>query len=227
MRRARVLSRYGLHTAADRWEEAFGAKTADGPGRAGGVRQLRVPGADRRARSGRPSGSARTSSRRRTGGWSRWRTAAAGTRRRRSCRSRRARPRRVLDETRVDPFPLRPAPDSGSVSVGPDGDRVRGGPGPLVGRGSRFAVRRSGGSAVRRSRAARVRPCADGCGRVRADEEAGGPRPCSFRGAGNRARSPTPTRTRRRTRYPPTPWASCRSQRGDPVPSCPPGDREK
>lgn len=27
MGRARVLSRYGLHTAADRWEEAFGAKT--------------------------------------------------------------------------------------------------------------------------------------------------------------------------------------------------------
>ena len=27
MRRARVLSRYGLHVAADRWEEAFGAKT--------------------------------------------------------------------------------------------------------------------------------------------------------------------------------------------------------
>ncbi|MFE1766863.1 DUF3027 domain-containing protein [Streptomyces angustmyceticus] len=27
MRRARVLSRYGLHSAADRWEEAFGAKT--------------------------------------------------------------------------------------------------------------------------------------------------------------------------------------------------------
>ncbi|MBM4794087.1 DUF3027 domain-containing protein [Streptomyces sioyaensis] len=27
MRRARVLSRYGLHTAADRWEEAYGAKT--------------------------------------------------------------------------------------------------------------------------------------------------------------------------------------------------------
>nr|WP_237536944.1 DUF3027 domain-containing protein [Streptomyces sp. SID5785] len=27
MRRARVLSRYGLHIAADRWEEAFGAKT--------------------------------------------------------------------------------------------------------------------------------------------------------------------------------------------------------
>lgn len=27
MRRARVLSRYGLHTAADRWDEAFGAKT--------------------------------------------------------------------------------------------------------------------------------------------------------------------------------------------------------
>ena len=25
---ARVLSRYGLHTAADRWEEGFGAKTA-------------------------------------------------------------------------------------------------------------------------------------------------------------------------------------------------------
>ncbi|MEU6894012.1 DUF3027 domain-containing protein [Streptomyces sp. NPDC046557] len=27
MRRARVLSRYGLHSAADRWDEAFGAKT--------------------------------------------------------------------------------------------------------------------------------------------------------------------------------------------------------
>ncbi|MGY0024813.1 DUF3027 domain-containing protein [Streptomyces sp. YJ-C3] len=27
MRRARVLSRYGLHVAADRWEESFGAKT--------------------------------------------------------------------------------------------------------------------------------------------------------------------------------------------------------
>ncbi|WP_406421293.1 DUF3027 domain-containing protein [Streptomyces sp. NBC_00873] len=27
MRRARVLSRYGLHTAADRWEEGFGPKT--------------------------------------------------------------------------------------------------------------------------------------------------------------------------------------------------------
>ncbi|GAA3372704.1 DUF3027 domain-containing protein [Streptomyces sannanensis] len=27
MRRARVLSRYGLHTAADRWEESFGART--------------------------------------------------------------------------------------------------------------------------------------------------------------------------------------------------------
>jgi hypothetical protein len=27
MRRARVLSRYGLHTAADRWEESYGAKT--------------------------------------------------------------------------------------------------------------------------------------------------------------------------------------------------------
>ena len=27
LRRARVLSRYGLHTAADRWEESFGTKT--------------------------------------------------------------------------------------------------------------------------------------------------------------------------------------------------------
>ncbi|WP_432093811.1 DUF3027 domain-containing protein [Streptomyces sp. bgisy100] len=27
MRRARVLSRYGLHTAADRWDEAYGART--------------------------------------------------------------------------------------------------------------------------------------------------------------------------------------------------------
>lgn len=28
MRRARVLSRYGLHTSADRWDEAYGPKTA-------------------------------------------------------------------------------------------------------------------------------------------------------------------------------------------------------
>ncbi|MGR3939455.1 DUF3027 domain-containing protein [Streptomyces sp. BRA346] len=28
MRRARVLSRYGLHVAADRWDEAYGAKTS-------------------------------------------------------------------------------------------------------------------------------------------------------------------------------------------------------
>ncbi|MEU6395238.1 DUF3027 domain-containing protein [Streptomyces sp. NPDC046939] len=28
LRRARVLSRYGLHVAADRWEESYGAKTA-------------------------------------------------------------------------------------------------------------------------------------------------------------------------------------------------------
>ncbi|MGP3773474.1 DUF3027 domain-containing protein [Streptomyces sp. SDT5-1] len=28
MRRARVLSRYGLHVAADRWEDSYGAKTA-------------------------------------------------------------------------------------------------------------------------------------------------------------------------------------------------------
>ncbi|QNP63877.1 DUF3027 domain-containing protein [Streptomyces genisteinicus] len=28
MRRARVLSRYGLHTAADRWDDSFGPKTA-------------------------------------------------------------------------------------------------------------------------------------------------------------------------------------------------------
>ena len=48
MRRARVLSRYGLHVAADRWEEAYGAKTRDGPGGPRLLRQLRLPGPDRR-----------------------------------------------------------------------------------------------------------------------------------------------------------------------------------
>lgn len=87
LRRARVLSRYGLHTAADRWEEGFGPKTpmaqaapatcltcgflnpiGGSLGQAFGVCANEFSPADGRVVS--------------------WRTAAAATRRRRSCRSR-------------------------------------------------------------------------------------------------------------------------------------------
>ena len=93
MRRARVLSRYGLHAAADRWEESFGGKTPMAQAAPASCVScgflVPIAGSLRR-----PSASAPTSSVRRTATSWRWTTAAAGTPRRRSCRSRRGRPRR-------------------------------------------------------------------------------------------------------------------------------------
>ncbi|MER6530396.1 DUF3027 domain-containing protein [Streptomyces sp. NPDC001508] len=114
MRRARVLSRYGLHLAADRWEEAFGpgtpmAQAAPAPcvscgfllplggslGQAFGVCANEFAPADGRVVSLAYG----------CGGHS---EAAVMPK-----PPQPAAP--VIDETRVDPFPLRPAPDSGSV----------------------------------------------------------------------------------------------------------------
>ncbi|WP_406726856.1 DUF3027 domain-containing protein [Streptomyces sp. GD-15H] len=119
MRRARVLSRYGLHTAADRWEEAFGAKTpmaqaapascascgfltpiGGSLGQAFGVCANEFSPADGRVVSLSYG----------CGGHS---EAAVMPK-----PPRPAPPR--IDETRVDPFPLRPSPDSGSVPATED-----------------------------------------------------------------------------------------------------------
>ncbi|MFE2263448.1 DUF3027 domain-containing protein [Streptomyces griseosporeus] len=113
MRRARVLSRYGLHVAADRWEEAFGPKTpmaqaapaacvscgflvpiGGSLGQAFGVCANEFSPADGRVVSLAYG----------CGGHS---EAAVMPK-----PPQPAPP--VIDETRVDPFPLRPAP-SGSV----------------------------------------------------------------------------------------------------------------
>ncbi|MFF1546983.1 DUF3027 domain-containing protein [Streptomyces sp. NPDC058291] len=121
LRRARVLSRYGLHTAADRWEEGFGAKTpmaqaapascvscgfltriGGSLGQAFGVCANEFSPADGRVVSLAYG----------CGGHSE--AAVMPT------PPRPAPP--VVDETRVDPFPLRPAPDSGSVPVVSDED---------------------------------------------------------------------------------------------------------
>jgi hypothetical protein len=114
MRRARVLSRYGLHIAADRWEEAFGAKTpmaqaapatcvscgflqpiGGSLGQAFGVCANEFSPADGRVVSLAYG----------CGGHS---EAAVMPK-----PPQPAPP--VLDETRVDAFPLRPSRDSGSV----------------------------------------------------------------------------------------------------------------
>ncbi|MGW7252810.1 DUF3027 domain-containing protein [Streptomyces sp. NPDC054834] len=114
LRRARVLSRYGLHTAADRWDDAFGAKTpmaqaapatcascgflvrmGGSLGQAFGVCANEFSPADGRVVSLAYG----------CGGHS---EAAVMPK-----PPQPAAP--VIDETRVDPFPLRPAPDSGSV----------------------------------------------------------------------------------------------------------------
>lgn len=116
MRRARVLSRYGLHAAADRWEESHGAKTAMAQaapascvscgflapiggslGQAFGVCANEFGPADGHVVSLAYG----------CGGHS---EAAVMPK-----PSRPAAP--VLDETRVDVLPLRPAPDSGSVPL--------------------------------------------------------------------------------------------------------------
>ncbi|MEV5435045.1 DUF3027 domain-containing protein [Streptomyces sp. NPDC052682] len=121
MRRARVLSRYGLHTAADRWEEAFGPKTpmaqaapascvscgflvpvGGSLGQAFGVCANEFSPADGRVVSLAYG----------CGGHS---EAAVMPK-----PPQPAPP--VIDETRVDPFPLRPASDSGSVPVSADED---------------------------------------------------------------------------------------------------------
>lgn len=119
MRRARVLSRYGLHVAADRWEESFGPKTpmaqaapaacvscgflapiGGSLGQAFGVCANEFSPADGRVVSLAYG----------CGGHS---EAAVMPK-----PPQPAPP--VIDETRVDPFPLRPARDSGSVPDVPD-----------------------------------------------------------------------------------------------------------
>ncbi|MHB9860867.1 DUF3027 domain-containing protein [Streptomyces sp. YIM S03343] len=119
MRRARVLSRYGLHIAADRWEEAYGAKTpmaqaapatcvscgfltpvGGSLGQAFGVCANEFSPADGRVVSLSYG----------CGGHS---EAAIMPKPPQP-------PAPVIDETRVDPFPLRPSSDSGSVSTTAD-----------------------------------------------------------------------------------------------------------
>ncbi|MCT9078155.1 DUF3027 domain-containing protein [Streptomyces fulvoviolaceus] len=119
MRRSRVLSRYGLHVAADRWEESYGSQTpmaqaapatcvscgflvalGGSLGQAFGLCANEFAPADGRVVSLAYG----------CGGHS---EAAVMPK-----PPRPAPP--VIDETRVDPFPLRPAPDSGSVPEASD-----------------------------------------------------------------------------------------------------------
>ncbi|MFD4648284.1 DUF3027 domain-containing protein [Streptomyces sp. NPDC058441] len=120
MRRARVLSRYGLHVAADRWDEAFGAKTqmaqaapatcvscgflariGGSLGQAFGVCANEFSPADGRVVS---------------------LAYGCGGHSEAAVMPKPPRPApHVIDETRVDPFPLRPAADSGSVPTMADG----------------------------------------------------------------------------------------------------------
>ena len=121
VRRARVLSRYGLHIAADRWEEGYGPATpmaqaapatclscgfltpiGGSLGQAFGVCANEFSPADGRVVSLAYG----------CGGHSEAAVMPAPP--------RPAPP--VIDETRVDPFPLRPAPDSGSVPAATDED---------------------------------------------------------------------------------------------------------
>ncbi|MFF4352166.1 DUF3027 domain-containing protein [Streptomyces sp. NPDC001530] len=119
LRRARVLSRYGLHVAADRWEESHGAKTAMAQaapatcvscgflnpiggslGQAFGVCANEFSPADGHVVS---------------------LSYGCGGHSEAAVMPKPPRPAPpVIDETRVDPFPLRPSPDSGSVSITPD-----------------------------------------------------------------------------------------------------------
>ncbi|MEV0905658.1 DUF3027 domain-containing protein [Streptomyces hokutonensis] len=121
IRRARVLSRYGLHVAADRWEDGYGPKTpmaqaapaacvscgflvaiGGSLGQAFGVCANEFSPADGHVVSLSYG----------CGGHS---EAAVMPKPPQP-------PAPVIDETMVDPFPLRPAADSGSVSVGVDGE---------------------------------------------------------------------------------------------------------
>ncbi|RPF34389.1 DUF3027 domain-containing protein [Streptomyces sp. TLI_185] len=121
MRRARVLSRYGLHVAADRWEESYGARTpmaqaapascvscgflqpiGGSLGQAFGVCANEFSPADGRVVS---------------------LSYGCGGHSEAAVMPKPPQPAPpVIDETRVDPFPLRPAPDSGSVPVVSDED---------------------------------------------------------------------------------------------------------
>lgn len=119
LRRARVLSRYGLHVAADRWEEGYGPKTAMAQaapascvscgflnpiggslGQAFGVCANEFSPADGHVVS---------------------LSYGCGGHSEAAVMPKPPRPAPpVIDETRVDPFPLRPSPDSGSVSITTD-----------------------------------------------------------------------------------------------------------
>ncbi|MFF7789736.1 DUF3027 domain-containing protein [Streptomyces sp. NPDC007991] len=121
VRRARVLSRYGLHIAADRWEEAFGPKTpmaqaapaacvscgfllriGGSLGQAFGVCANEYSPADGRVVS---------------------LSYGCGGHSEAAVMPKPPQPAPpVIDETRVDPFPLRPASDSGSVPATADED---------------------------------------------------------------------------------------------------------
>ncbi|MEU6542927.1 DUF3027 domain-containing protein [Streptomyces sp. NPDC046859] len=121
LRRARVLSRYGLHIAADRWEESFGAKTpmaqaapatcatcaflipiGGSLGQAFGICANEFSPADGHVVS---------------------LTYGCGGHSEAAVMPKPPRPAQpVVDETRVDPFPLRPSPDSGSVPATADED---------------------------------------------------------------------------------------------------------
>ncbi|MFD4632668.1 DUF3027 domain-containing protein [Streptomyces sp. NPDC058284] len=122
MRRARVLSRYGLHVAADRWDEAYGAKTPMAQAAPAACVScgflVRIGGSLGQAfgicgNEFGPADGHVVSLSYGCGGHS---EAAVMPK-----PPRPAPP--VLDETRVDVLPLRPAADSGSVSVeGPNED---------------------------------------------------------------------------------------------------------
>ncbi|AZP18646.1 DUF3027 domain-containing protein [Streptomyces aquilus] len=121
MRRARVLSRYGLHSAADRWEEAFGSKTpmaqaapatcvscgfltpiGGSLGQAFGICANEFAPADGRVVS---------------------LAYGCGGHSEAAIMPKPPRPAPpVIDETKVDAFPLRPAADSGSVPTTTDED---------------------------------------------------------------------------------------------------------
>ncbi|MFI5756213.1 DUF3027 domain-containing protein [Streptomyces sp. NPDC051569] len=121
MRRARVLSRYGLHMAADRWDEAFGAKTpmaqaAPAPCVSCGF-LLPLAGSLRQAfgvcaNEFSPADGRVVSLAYGCGGHSEAAVMPAPPR---------PAPH-VLDSMATDAFPLRPSPDSGSVPVTPDGE---------------------------------------------------------------------------------------------------------
>lgn len=119
MRRARVLSRYGLHVAADRWEDGFGPKTpmaqaapascvscgflvpiGGSLGQAFGVCANEFSPADGRVVS---------------------LSYGCGGHSEAAVMPKPPRPAQpVVDETKVEPFPLRHAPDTGSVPAVPD-----------------------------------------------------------------------------------------------------------